>query len=407
MPKSILLRLFLTSALIVAPRPVRGAGQDSRPPDFTGWHLPLPAGKWRISRGPCGSAARFNHLCGYYEDRCAVDLIPLSGSMENVPVLAPQAGQAFFLGQRVDTGLAVMLRHADGRVSAMMHLSKIVVGPDELVAQGQVVGYAGSTGSSGNPHLHFFVQPNAVERECVEVQGLDALDFKEMTATSRNLAWPQLTLPDPPPALPDWLPSLEALPHPENVSLPQHIQLAPGANITLPVAVTGALAPGVSLSSAGETLHPARRASNTAWFGLPIVAPQKAGNYERTWQLQYPGGRGRGKTITVKYSVRPAAAGADLGLILVNPSFVSPSSYSPVAQPLSLCWRVPSSAGEQPFHFRVVVVGSQPADSGWIAGACWQTPALKAGTYYWKVFVRDAQGYMNRTNQRPYAFLIP
>ena len=40
------------------------------------------------------------------------------------------------------------------------------------------------------------------------------------------------------------------------------------------------------------------------------------------------------------------------------------------------------------------------------AATCWQTPDLPAGMYFWKVFVRDARGYMNRTNQRPLALTI-
>jgi hypothetical protein len=53
-----------------------------------------------------------------------------------------------------------------------------------------------------------------------------------------------------------------------------------------------------------------------------------------------------------------------------------------------------------------MVAGPQFADSGWIADQCWQTPALPKGTYFWKVFVRDGNGHMNRTNQRPYVFRL-
>src|SRR5688572_22623456 len=176
------------------------------PTDFTDWHLPLPAGEWVISRGPCGSGSGFNHQCGYFEDECALDLISAAGSMENVPVLAPQAGQVFFMGTRTDSGLALLLRHRDGRVSALMHLARIVVAPDQLVTQGQVVAYAGNSGSSGRAHLHFHVQPNTVERTCLPLYGLDDIDIFKATATSRNLAWPALSLPDPPAGLPAWLP---------------------------------------------------------------------------------------------------------------------------------------------------------------------------------------------------------
>jgi hypothetical protein len=65
---------------------------------------------------------------------------------------------------------------------------------------------------------------------------------------------------------------------------------------------------------------------------------------------------------------------------------------------------VPAQAGPPPLAFRVMVTGPTPADSGWMTESCWQTPALARGTYAWKVFVRDADGHMNRTNQRPWVF---
>src|SRR5260221_5402214 len=151
----------------VVPPGRAAAGAAASAFDFSDWHFPVPAGDWLISRGPCGGRGLYTHQCGYFEDECAFDLTPLTGSMLSVPVLAPQAGQVFFLGTRTDTGLAVLLRHADGRISALYHLSKIVVGLDQSVTQGQVIGYAGDTGSSTRPHVHFDVQPNAVERTCL------------------------------------------------------------------------------------------------------------------------------------------------------------------------------------------------------------------------------------------------
>ncbi len=396
---------LFAACLLFASQPA-WAERPAAPADFSRWHLPVPAGRWQISQGPCGSAARYNHSCGYYENHCAIDLIPASGSMEDAPVLAPQAGQVFFVGQRPETGFMLMLRHADGRVSAMMHLAKIVVAPDEPVTQGQVVAYAGSSGSSGNPHLHFFVQPNAVERECLDLSGLDELDFKMMNATSRNLAWPQLMLPDPPAALPDWLPTLAAAPRRGDIILPQSLLLAPGTRLRLPAAVSGAGASDVRMLSGSVTLAPTRRAPDSTWFSLPIAAPQQAGKYEQTWQWQTSGASG-GQTATLKYSVRPPPViRSSLDVLLVNPTVITPTSYSVSSLPPVLCWRVPPSAGEWPFHFRVLVVGPQSADSGWITPRCWRPLALKPGLYYWKVFVRDGRGYMNRTTQRPFAFVI-
>jgi len=398
------LRLIFAFCLVSQAEAVAFAAPPAAAADFSGWHLPLPAGKWTISRGPCGSAARYNHPCGYYEDQCGVDFIPVSGSMENVPVLAPQAGRVFFLGTRADAGLAVMLRHADGRLSALMHLSKIVVGLDQFVAQGEVIGYAGGTGNVSNPHLHFHVQQNAVERSCLDLKGLDDLDYLRMTATSRNLAWTELTLPDPPAALPDWL-TLEPSPKPgESVVLPAQLLVAPGAETYLPVAVTSA-DPTETLMTEGVIVQPARRTPSQALFDIVFFAPEKTGDYEKT--LQPVAGVRLGAEVTLPYSVRPAPdTQPGLGLMLINPAFGSPSNWSTLRLPPRLCWWEDPPAGENLLHFRVLVVGPTSLDSGWITGLCWQTQNLQAGTYFWKVFVRDANGYMNRTNQRPQAFTI-
>ena len=207
--------------------------------DFSEWHLPLIAGEWRISRGPCNSVAPFRYSCDYYENSCAVDFMPISGSMQNVPVLAPQDGWVFFSGERKDAGTSLMLEHPDGRVSSFMHLARIVVASNEFVTQGQVVGYAGKTGNSNKPHLHFHVQPNAVQRECLDLKGLDEIDYEQMRAISKNLRWADLILADPPMPLPDWLATLTITTDPpvNGVSIPQQILLAPGASVRVPVAL--------------------------------------------------------------------------------------------------------------------------------------------------------------------------
>ena len=374
---------------------------------FAGWHLPLPAGKWGISRGPCDSGARFTHDCRYYEERCAVDLVALSGqmSMEGVPVLAPQAGEVFFEGVRVDGGLTLKVRHADGRLSIFMHLSRVVVGADEPVEQGEVLAYAGSTGSSGNPHLHFAIQPSAVERECLSLKGLDDLHFAEGWAVSRNLPWRSLALPEPPAHLPGWLPTLSISPALSGgeVLLPARLWLTPTETITLPV-VTTSTVDGLTLNGFG--LKPVARQPAGTVFGLPITAPASPGIYTQTLQA-FEGVRVAGPWVPISYTVRSAAdTGAAQDILLINPVMLSPGNWARVRGAPQLCWREDASAGRAPFQYRVMAVGPVPLDSGWINATCWQAPALKPGTYQWKVFVRDARGYMNRTNQRPQAFVV-
>lgn len=373
--------------------------------DFAGWHLPLPAGQWTISRGPCGSASGFKHQCGYYEDHCALDLTSAAGSMLHVPVLAPQAGQVFFMGTRADSGLALLLRHADGRVSALMHLAKIVVAPNQQVSQGQVVAYAGNSGSSGRAHLHFHVQPNAVERACIPLNSLDEINFGRATATSYNRAWSGLVLVDPPQTLPGWLP---AWPGAEAAAvLPAGVVLPPLGRIDLPLAIRSAALDSADVFYNGRRLNPTRITGNYAVYLIPLEAPQIAGEYTRAVRVRATDRSATGQLLQVRFSVGPPAdTSAGSGIVSISPTFVSPANYSEHRQAPRLCWSEPATAGLAPLHFRVMVVGPQAADSGWLTATCWQAPTLPQGTYTWKVFVRDGLGFMNRTNQRPFVFKI-
>lgn len=373
------------------------------PTDFSAWHLPLPAGEWVVSRGPCG-VGQFHHQCGYYEDHCAIDLTSAAGSMEGVPVLAPHDGQVFFMGTRTDSGLALLLEHPDGRVSALMHLSKIVVTPDQLVRQGQVVAYAGNTGSSGRAHLHFHVQPNTVERDCVPLAGLDDINYLKTTAISRNLPWTALDLVDPPSTLPAWLAFAG------EAGLPARVTLAPLGRVTVPIAIAAAQLKVADPYYASRRLVAVSTTPTYSTFTLTLLAPRPAGTYERLVQLRpndaaAPGARTTSLRLPLTVAPPPNASAAS-EIVLISPAFVGPANYSEHRNAPRLCWNVPAVAGRAPLRFRAMVVGTEAADSGWVRESCWQVPPLPPGTYYWKVFVRDADGFMNRTNQRPFVFKI-
>jgi murein DD-endopeptidase MepM/ murein hydrolase activator NlpD len=399
-----LARLVSLLALMAALGAPPVGAQAPFPTDYSDWHLPLPAGQWVISRGPC-NVGPFHHQCGYYEDHCAIDLTSAAGSMERVPVLAPQDGQVFFVGTRADSGLAVLLEHPDGRVSALMHLSRVVVAPDQRVTQGQVVAYAGNTGSSGRAHLHFHVQPNTVERNCVPLDGLDEINLPKATATSFNLPWTSLALTDPPADLPAWLTHSGAAV--EAARLPARLVLAPRGRVRLPIAIPAGQLAAASVFYGGQELQPVTETPAYSVFNVDVAAPLAPGEYIRLVQLRPTGAAARTPTLRLRLSVRPAPATSPSdSIVFISPTFVGPANYSEHPASPRLCWSVPAVAGRPPLRFRAMVVGPQPADSGWIDSSCWQAPPLPNGTYYWKVFVRDGEGYMNRTNQRPFVFKI-
>ena len=52
-------------------------------------------------------------------------------------------------------GNIIIIDHGQGLHSAFLHLSRILVKPGEIVAQGQDIGRIGTTGRSTGPHLHW------------------------------------------------------------------------------------------------------------------------------------------------------------------------------------------------------------------------------------------------------------
>lgn len=57
-------------------------------------------------------------------------------------------------------GGTVGIDHGQGVSSIYIHLSKVAVKPGEVVKQGQVIGYVGSTGFAMGPHLHWGLYAN-------------------------------------------------------------------------------------------------------------------------------------------------------------------------------------------------------------------------------------------------------
>lgn len=74
------------------------------------------------------------------------------------PVRAARAGRVAFAGWYGGYGYTVLIEHGQGFVTLYAHLDDYVVERGEYVATGQRIGYAGDTGYSFGPHLHFEVR---------------------------------------------------------------------------------------------------------------------------------------------------------------------------------------------------------------------------------------------------------
>jgi murein DD-endopeptidase MepM/ murein hydrolase activator NlpD len=82
------------------------------------------------------------------------------GAPGGTPIAAAAGGVVIHAGWMGGYGNLVVIDHGGGIATAYGHQSSITVGSGQQVAQGQTIGYVGSTGHSTGNHLHFEVRVN-------------------------------------------------------------------------------------------------------------------------------------------------------------------------------------------------------------------------------------------------------
>ena len=104
------------------------------------------------------SNRRFHPVLKYYRPHHGIDYAAPRGT----PVSAVADGTVTFAGWKGGNGKLVMLKHGGGYSTTYGHLSRFARGvrSGRRVAQGDVVGYVGSTGLSSGPHLDFRIKLN-------------------------------------------------------------------------------------------------------------------------------------------------------------------------------------------------------------------------------------------------------
>lgn len=81
---------------------------------------------------------------------------------EGTPVRAAEGGTVAYSGDELrGYGKLVLVRHADGYVSAYAHNSQLLVERGEEVRRGQVIANSGRTGNVTSPQLHFEIRKGA------------------------------------------------------------------------------------------------------------------------------------------------------------------------------------------------------------------------------------------------------
>ena len=135
-----------------APSYTGGSSTGSNTVGGITWKVPISytaftsAFGWRIH--PISGTRKFHQ---------GVDLAAPTGR----PIYATRAGTVSVASyQAGGAGNYVQINHGDGYRSIYMHMTHYIVSVGEYVAQGQVIGYCGSTGGSTGPHLHFGISYN-------------------------------------------------------------------------------------------------------------------------------------------------------------------------------------------------------------------------------------------------------
>ena len=121
--------------------------QGQNPPSSAGWVTPVSG---YTLTSPFGM--RVHPGLGTARMHNGIDLACPQGT----PIYATRAGRVTTASyQAGGAGNYVSINHLDGFSSIYMHMTHYVVYPGQNVAQGQLIGYVGSTGISTGPHLHF------------------------------------------------------------------------------------------------------------------------------------------------------------------------------------------------------------------------------------------------------------
>lgn len=115
-----------------------------------GMRLPI-SGRITSGFGP-----RFHPILGYQRFHAGVDFAATYGS----PIAASADGRVVSAGWHGGYGQLVAVVHGGGIETLYGHMSRIAARPGEMVRQGQIIGYVGSTGLSTGPHLHYEVLKN-------------------------------------------------------------------------------------------------------------------------------------------------------------------------------------------------------------------------------------------------------
>lgn len=123
------------------------------------------------------SHRRFHPVLKTYRPHYGVDY----GAPTGTPVRATARGTVVSAGWSRGGGRMVKIRHANGYLTAYLHLSGFARGvrSGARVAQGEVIGYVGATGLATGPHLDYRVQHNGHWIDPLAMENVEAEPLAE------------------------------------------------------------------------------------------------------------------------------------------------------------------------------------------------------------------------------------
>ncbi len=100
------------------------------------------------------------------------------------PIIATGDGEVQLIGRKGGYGKTIILKHREGYTTLYSHLSKFKkdLKKGQVVAQGDIIGYVGSTGLATGPHLHYEFRKNNIPANplTVELPNSMSLTKKEL-----------------------------------------------------------------------------------------------------------------------------------------------------------------------------------------------------------------------------------
>lgn len=144
------------------------AGQVSFDPS-SGWLWPI-AGHYKITSL---FANRIDPITGVYGHHTGTDIAAPGGT----PIKAAANGEVIISVRGRSYGEYVVIQHHDGIQTLYAHMSSRVAQVGDIVNQGDVIGYVGSTGDSTGNHLHLEFRINGVRTDALNYYPSITFDY--------------------------------------------------------------------------------------------------------------------------------------------------------------------------------------------------------------------------------------